>query len=172
MRWFRFSGVIQTSLSSDVGKNTDDLLDKYLHAWPWFTWRLVYFAESCHGFRMTCGMYCKTLLRLNIPLVWKFVIFGKSLWESYMLIQNTDVIVTERGNESWQKLSCILHELALSGVFKFLWFVSFLFYVLEPFTLLGEKRNANLWFCVWLLLFWRKGVRVMTAHSLSPLGMQ
>lgn len=82
-----------------------------------------------------------------------------------MLIQNTDVIVTGRENESLNKYSYILHDLALSEAYKFLRFGSFLFSVLEHSA--GEERESKLWFCIWVALwFWRKGVTVMTVLSI------
>lgn len=122
--------------------HTDDLLDKHLHACPWFTCRLPYFIEIHHRFKMTCGMWGSLQRRKN-PLVWKFVSLGKSVWKNDLLIQNTDVIVTRRENESLNKLTYILHELALSEVYKFLWFGPFLFYVLKPITQQGKKGNTN-----------------------------
>lgn len=107
--------------------HTQMICCKYSLAWPWFSWRLLYFIDVCHRFRMTCG----TLPRLIIPLVWRFVTFGKSFWENYMLIQNTDVIVTGRENESLNKCT---HSYCMSSQrsSKFLWLGCFLFYGLSP----------------------------------------
>ena len=88
-----------------------------------------------------------------------------------MLIQNTDVIVTGRESESLNKYSYILHELAPSEGYKFLWFGSVLCFRAHHSA--GEEKESKLWFGVWVAMwFWRKGVTVMTVRSFSSLGMQ
>jgi len=102
LRLWRFPGAIQIHyhLQMLAKRRTHNVLEKYLHAWPWFTWKLFYFTEIRGRLKMTCGM-SDSLLRLNISLVlW---LLGNHSDKSYMLIQNTDVFVTGRENESLSK---------------------------------------------------------------------
>lgn len=70
-----------------------------------------------------------------------------------MLIQNTDVSVTGRVNESLNKYSYILHELALSEVYKFIWLGLFSVLHFRAHHTVGEERESKLWFCVWVALW-------------------
>ena len=60
-----------------------------------------------------------------------------------MLIQNTDFTVSGQENESLNKYSYILHELALSNIDSFLGSGSFLFCVSQPITQRGEERETK-----------------------------